>query len=281
MRRTYDRFSRDVGLSRSDSACGTQPQSARQRDTGTPLYTQACVNYYTSAVSLQYRPYPFAYVPLAVRRPVRRVTSGRVRMQVIYPGLYVVFRAPHALMGIPTIALTFIVTMVALRLTPHKLFDRDEERYMIAYKVFVKISVVYIIYMVRRCPWRSPACTPLETLWLWQCWVFSGPAVGGAGVATSHLTPLSSSPCGQYLSCAAMASLMTCCTNSNCSVRTDLATRVCLFLVPLIVCGSLASIRPVQDGMHVETSHTRAHTSPAASRRAGHPGGVHGCQRSG
>jgi hypothetical protein len=70
-------------------------------------------------------------------------------VQIIYPGLYVVFRAPHTLIGIPTVAHSFIVTLVGLRITPHKWFDCHEERYMLAYKVFVKISIVFIIYMVR------------------------------------------------------------------------------------------------------------------------------------
>jgi hypothetical protein len=75
-----------------------------------------------------------------------------VPLQVLFPGLLVIFHGSFELLALPAIGMVFIVTLTALHLTPHDWFDSDEERFARTYDVFRKISIVFMVFTVRRSP---------------------------------------------------------------------------------------------------------------------------------
>ena len=72
------------------------------------------------------------------------------RLQLIMPGLVVLLDEPFHFLGLASIALTVIVTLVGIRLTPMSWFDCTEEAWRTTYKVFKRISIVFCFFIVRR-----------------------------------------------------------------------------------------------------------------------------------
>jgi hypothetical protein len=68
-------------------------------------------------------------------------------MQVAFPGMYVFFKTPFRFLALPALAMVFIVTLVMLRFTPKKWME-NPDKFWLAYSVFTKVSVTFLIYMV-------------------------------------------------------------------------------------------------------------------------------------
>ena len=70
-------------------------------------------------------------------------------MQVAFPGMVVYFQETFRMIGLAAVAMTFFVTLTCVCYTPAKLFTPDKARYMRAYFVFKKVSICFVVYLVR------------------------------------------------------------------------------------------------------------------------------------
>ena len=75
-------------------------------------------------------------------------TSVASPLQVLFPGLYILFERPFKFMALPALALVFFVTLVLIRLAP-KSWIEDPPSYWRAFHVFKKVSITFFVYMVR------------------------------------------------------------------------------------------------------------------------------------
>eukprot|EP01025_Chloroclados_australasicus_P015145 TRINITY_DN1720_c0_g3_i1.p1 TRINITY_DN1720_c0_g3~~TRINITY_DN1720_c0_g3_i1.p1 ORF type:complete len:591 (+),score=57.26 TRINITY_DN1720_c0_g3_i1:168-1940(+) len=68
-------------------------------------------------------------------------------MQVLLPGLVVLFHNPFEALGLVAYAITLVVVLAGLRITPYQWFCNEQEHYLVTLRVFRKICIVMQLYM--------------------------------------------------------------------------------------------------------------------------------------
>ena len=85
-----------------------------------------------------------------------RMCSSTLWLQVLIPGLVVLFYKTYELLAMPSLASTYLITIIGIRLTPRAWASCDDRGdYLKAVKVFTKVAIVVHVYTVRPPP---PPC---------------------------------------------------------------------------------------------------------------------------
>lgn len=80
-----------------------------------------------------------------------------VFVQVLVPGLVVIFYGTFELQAMPALASTYFITIVGIRLTPRSWAQVDDRgEYLRTVRVFTKVAIVVHIYTV------CALCLPLS-----------------------------------------------------------------------------------------------------------------------
>lgn len=78
-------------------------------------------------------------------------------MQILVPGLIVLFYGTFELQALPALASTYFITIIGIRLTPRAWAQVDDRGdYLKTVRVFTKVAIVVHIYTVRSPPSRAP-----------------------------------------------------------------------------------------------------------------------------
>lgn len=81
------------------------------------------------------------------------------------PGLPVLFDAPFDMVGLVSVGMTCIITLLGIRYTPHSWFVGAAHDFQTTYRVFLKLVITFMIWNVRsfsrfaRCRHACMHCT--------------------------------------------------------------------------------------------------------------------------